>query len=94
MLVITPQNPLFYETLEDIDLFWQFHKDISCKDGTLNIVVDTQTGLLKSVDSKGFEEYIMGGEFDEQLNIMDEQDIINEICGVTSDFSPHILIDG
>lgn len=93
MLVILPQNPLYYETLENIDFYWQFHKSDQT-DETLNMIVDTQTGLLKNCDSKEFEEYVFGGEFDEQLSIMDEEYIINDICGLTQEFSPHTLISG
>lgn len=93
MRIILPQNPAYHETLENIDLYWRFHKE-SMKDESLNIVVDTVTGLMRHVDSKGFEEYIFGGEFDEQLGIMDEETIINDICGLPSDFSPSTLIDG
>lgn len=87
MKVILPQNPLYYETLENIDLYWAFHKNDQ-SDHALNMIVDTQTGLLKSVDQKGFEDYIFGGEFDEQLSIMDEETIINDLCGLTQEFSP------
>lgn len=93
MRIILPQNPVYYETLENIDLYWQFNRN-NMRDESLNMVIDTQTGLLKHVDSKGFEEYIFGGEFDEQLGIMDEETIINDICGLPSDFSPSTLING
>lgn len=92
MLIITPQNPTFYETLENIDIYWKFNKSEQ-SDDKLNMIVDTSTGLLKNVDSKEFTEYVLGGEYDEQLSIMDEQDIINEICGLTPEFSLRTLIN-
>lgn len=93
MLVILPQNPLYHETLENIDLYWKFNKN-DMRDEALNIVVDTSTGLLKHVDSKGFQEYVFGGEFDEQLSILDDETLINGLCGNPSDFSPSTLING
>jgi len=82
MKIILPQNPIFYETLENIDLYWAFHKH---DNSAINIVVDTQSGLLKNVDDKGFQEYVFGGELDEQLMLLDDETLIQEemqgMCG-------------
>ena len=93
MIIILPQNPLFYETLENIDLFWNFHKN-QRSDENLNLIVDFETGVLKNATHKEFEEYLFGGEYDERMKILSDQEIIESCLGSQSEQLSPILING
>ena len=92
MNLILPQNPAFQETLDNIPFFWStMQKEAS---GIVHLAADPETGLLRPCTDKEFEEYVFGGEYDERLAIMDDQEIINQCLGLQSDFLSQVLITG
>ena len=76
MQLILPQNPIFQETLDNIPFFWgAMQKEAS---GMVHLATDPESGLMRPCSDKEFEEYLFGGEYDERLAIMDDQEIINQ----------------
>ncbi len=65
MALILPGSPEYEMTLGMLPLGWQH--DAHRFSGNYAFVADSETGLLRTVDGRGFQEYLLGGEYDERL---------------------------
>lgn len=72
MLIIIPENPKFQETLDNIPFF--FGKLQSESNEMLNLVVDSETRLMRTASEKEFTEYLWGGEYDQLLSDYEDEE--------------------
>ncbi len=71
--LILPGNPLFNISLATLPPGWQNSASNSPK----FIVRSNGAGLLEQVDDRQFQDYVHGGEFDQRLNELDDdEDVI------------------
>lgn len=92
MNIILPQHPDFRETLDNIPFFWESMQKNS--DRMVHLLMDSASGILQPATDQEFEDYIFGGEYDEYMGILEDQEIIDQCLGYQSGFSPHLLING
>lgn len=71
-LLILPDHPEFFPTLQAAPFFWQEIQRDKCE--TISYVLDSESGLLRPVQEKDLEEYILGGELDEVIQQQEEEE--------------------
>lgn len=72
-LLILPGDPEFDQTLAmALPPNWQSLADQY--GGDYGFVADSQTGMLRIENSLGIREYVNGGEYDERLEWIDDDD--------------------
>jgi hypothetical protein len=75
-MLILPGSDLFEITLSTIPPVWAWSGQIS--GDHVSFVADCETGLLRPVDPDGLEEYALGGEYEQRLSQMEEEDELGE----------------
>lgn len=74
-LLILPGSEEFEDTLAmSLPIGWQH--TANANSGDYGFVVDSQTGLLRIENSAGVREYVNGGEYDERLELIEDDDLI------------------
>ncbi len=72
-LLILPGDPEFDSTLAlSLPPDWQFLA--ARQGGDYGFVVDSQSGLLRVEDSTGIREYVNGGEYDDRLAAIEDDE--------------------
>jgi hypothetical protein len=93
MLIIIPENPKFQETLDNIPFF--FGKLQSESSEMLNLVVDSETRLMRAVSERELTEYLWGGEYDQLLSdYEEEEELTNQWNGYQEDSFIQTLVSG
>lgn len=70
--IILPGDPGFYETLGNLPPNWgQVAANTS---GDFSLIARAGTGILEAVSTQEVEEYLWGGEYDERLLEMGDDD--------------------
>jgi hypothetical protein len=82
MRLILPGDPLFAETLLTPRPDW---REIAAKDGdTYAFIAEPGSGLMRPAGSADLEEYLYGGEYDERLEEIEEEEETELWLGATS----------
>lgn len=71
-MLILPGSELFEIALSTIPPMWAWSNQIS--GNHVSFVADCETGLLRPVDPAGLEEYALGGEYDQRLADIEDDD--------------------
>jgi hypothetical protein len=73
-MLILPGNPLFSETLDHF--IPPDSRQLAEKEGGMYLAASPETGLLVPRTQQGMIDYVLGGEYDERLTQLedDEQD--------------------
>lgn len=86
--LILPGSFEYEMALGALPLGWQH--DAHRFFGNYAFVADSETGLLRTVDGLGFQEYLLGGEYEERLAAMgyeDDEDSVLTDWGDLTDVS-------
>lgn len=82
-LLILPGDPEFNIALATPPPDW---RSVAQKSNTYAFVADIETGMLRTVDGAGCQEYLLGGEYYDRLAVMHDLDddglMLDELEGV------------